>query len=70
MVIPMDKHPWRSRQQFGNLLEFSANRASRLGLDRCAPLRLDAVLEEMIELPHQKRHIEASVERETIRIGW
>ena len=32
--------------------------------------RYDPILQKMVELPHEERHIETSVEREAIQIGW
>ena len=70
MIVPVDEDARLAGKQLGDLLEFAPDGQVIVGAHRFPLPRHDPILQKMVELPHEERHIETSVERETMRIGW
>ena len=69
VIVPMDKDARLASEQLGDFLEFAPDRQVIVGAHRFPLPRYDPILQKMLELPHEERHIEPSVERETMLIG-
>ena len=68
MIVPVDKHAWLAGEQFGDRFEFAPYGQVIVGAHRFPLPRYDPILQKMVELPHEERHVETSMERETIQI--
>ena len=68
MVIAVDEHLRLSRQHLGDALTPSADRRVVGRSHRLAQAGRNAVFQKVVELPHQQRHIESSVEGDTTRL--
>src|SRR5262245_17825832 len=69
MIVPVDKDARLAGKQLGDVLEIAPNGQVIIGAHPFPPPRYDPVLQKMVEFPHEERHIETSVERETMWIG-
>ena len=69
VIVPVDEHARLAGEQLGDVLEFAPDGQVIIGAHRFSLTRYDPILQKMVELPHEKRHVETPVERETIQIG-
>ena len=65
----MDKDARLTGEQLGNFLEFAQDGQVIVGAHRLPLPRYDPVLQKMVELPHEKRHIETSVNMPLSRLA-
>ena len=68
MVIAVDEHLRLPCQQLGDALELRSDRRLVAWSHRLAQAGRDTIFQEVVEFPHQQRHIETSVKGDASRL--